>query len=200
MLAYQHFNLMLLRRLETFKLGFLAPAWSLLEEVFMVPTVTLLFPLERVRGDCGEGHGAEDLTTTMMWRRSWRVWRSVRRDGWALLQLCADVCTGVGYWCCLWPAGGPACRWSSSSCSRWTHGALTHFSSSFCVMSASPAHTCDQTPPASVNLLTHYTLRSDFLSGSVRVIKLFLCLSECFIQHIWCTVVIQSALHNSQIQ
>ncbi len=27
----------------------------------MVPTVTLLFPLERVRGDCGEGHGAEDL-------------------------------------------------------------------------------------------------------------------------------------------
>ncbi len=56
---------MLLRRLETFKLGFLAPAWSLLEEVFMVPTVTLLFPLERVRGDCGEGHGAEDL------RRRW---------------------------------------------------------------------------------------------------------------------------------
>ncbi len=190
---------MLLQRLETFKLGFLAPAWSLLEEVFMVPTVTALSSRTCPWGLWGRTWSWRS-TTTMMWRRSWRVWRSVRRDGWALLQLCADVCTGVGYWCCLWPAGGPAGWWSSSSCSRWTHGALTHFSSSFCVMSASPAHTRDQTPPASVRLLTHYTLRSDFLSGSVRVIKLFLCLSECFIQHIWCTVVIQSVLHNSQIQ
>lgn len=66
----------------------------------------------------------------MMWLRSWRVWRRDPKEGWGLLRLFADFCRClrmcvIMIWWFLLSAGGPASRWSGSSCTWWTHGDLT---------------------------------------------------------------------------